>query len=151
MTPTENPDRVIVAEAIARGARDVPVRGTGIAEELAMVLEEAEPGRVVARFTLSDRYAQGNGVVQGGTQVMLLDAGMAFACLTRVGSGETVASVSLTANYMRPARPGILRVAAIVDQAGRRMCFARATLTDAAGKPLATATAPYAVFPLVRT
>lgn len=151
MTLLENPDRLIVADAVATGSRDMPVRGTGIAEELAMVLEEAQPGRVVARFTLGERYAQGNGVVQGGVQVMLLDAGMAFACLTRVGPGETVASVSLTANYMKPARAGLLRVEAIVEQAGKRMCFARATLMDASGRPLATATAPYAVFPLVRT
>jgi len=151
MTLAENPDRLIVADAVARGLRDVVVRGTGIAEELAMVLEEAQSGRVVVRFTLSERYAQGNGVVQGGTQVMLLDAGMAFACLSRIAPGETVASVSLTANYMRPARPGILRVEAVVEQAGRRMCFARATLMDATAKPLASASAPYAVFPLVRT
>lgn len=151
MSRTENPDRLIVADAVARGSKDVPVHGTGIAEELAMVLEEARPGAVIARYTLSERYAQGNGVVQGGTQVMLLDAAMAFACLTRVEPGETVASVSLTANYLRPCRPGILRVQADVDQAGRRMCFARATLTDATGRPLSTASAPYAVFKLVRT
>jgi len=150
MLQTENPDRVIVAEAAARGLRNVPVRGTGIAEELAMVLESAERGRVVARFTLGDRYAQGNGVVQGGTQVMLLDAAMAFACLTCVEPGETVASVSLTANYMKPARPGMLRVAATVEQAGRRMCFSKATLLDETGRTLATASAPFAVLSLAR-
>lgn len=147
----ENPDRVIVADAVANGLRDVAVHGTGIAEELGMVLEESRSGEIVARFTLSERYAQGNGVVQGGTQVMLLDAAMAFACLTRVEPGETVASVSLTANYMKPVRPGVLRVAATVDQSGRRMCFARATLMDAAGRHLATASAPFAVFKLART
>lgn len=151
MSLAENPDRLIVADAMARGSKDVAVSGTGIAEELAMVLEEARADEVIARFTLSERYAQGNGVVQGGTQVMLLDAAMAFACLTRVEPGETVASVSLTANYLRPCRPGVLRVRAAVDQAGRRMCFARATLMDAAGKPLSTASAPYAVFKLAKT
>ena len=143
--PKENPDRVLLAEAIRWSLTDVPVHANPIAEAMRMVLARAERGRVRLRFDVGEGFTQGSGVIQGGIVAAMLDFGMAFAALSTVAEGESVASVGINVNYLRVAAPGRYEVDAELDKIGKRMVFARATLSRAGGEAVATSSAPITI------
>lgn len=147
-TPAEHPERTLVRRVIDEGARDVAVETNPLAIALGMRLLTAGEGSVRLAFTVGAGFTQGNGVVQGGIISALLDFGMVFAAFSSVPPGATVATVSQTTNYFRPAPAGALWVEAELEKAGRTMINARATLLDTEGRLLASATAPIAVIPL---
>ncbi len=145
MTAAEHPERAFICRVVERGERDVPVTTNPLAKALGMVIREASLGRVVAAFHAGDDWIQGNGVVQGGIVSAMLDFGMVFAVFSTIGSGTTIATLSQTTNYLRPAPAGDFTVEGAVERTGRTVAHARATLFDAAGRQVATAIAPFAV------
>ena len=146
--PAEHPERALVHRAMADGLGDLPVTTNPLAIALGMRLVAAREGSVRVAFTVGAAFTQGNGVVQGGIISALLDFGMTFAAFSRVAVDATVATVSLTTNYFRPALAGELVVDAELEKTGRTLINARATLRDTAGTLLASATAPIAVIKL---
>ncbi len=143
--PAENPDRVIVAEAIRWSLTDVPVHANPVAESMRTVLVSAERGRVRLRFDVDHRFTQGDGVIQGGILTAMLDFGMAFAALSVVGEGESVATVGINVNFLRVAAAGRFEVDAHLEKVGKRMVFARADLTRDDGELVASASAPLTI------
>ncbi len=143
--PPENPDRVIVAEAIRWSLTDVPVHANPVAESMRMILVSAERGQVRLRFDLDQRFTQGDGVIQGGIVTAMLDFGMAFAGLSVVGEGESVATVGINVNFLRVSAPGRFEVEARLEKVGKRMVFARADLMREDGEPVASASAPLTI------
>ena len=146
--PGEHPERALVHRVIAEGLGDLPVTTNPLAIALGMRLLSARTGGVRVAFTVGAAFTQGNGVVQGGIIAALLDFGMTFAAFSQVAADATVATVSQTTNYFRPAPAGELVVEAELEKTGRTLINARATLRDAAGTLLASATAPIAVIKL---
>jgi len=141
----ENPDRVIVAEAIRWSLTDVPVHANPVAESMRMILVSAERGRVRLRFDIDQRFTQGDGVIQGGIVTAMLDFGMAFAGLSVVSEGESVATVGINVNFLRVSAPGRFEVEARLEKVGKRMVFARADLMREDGEPVASASAPLTI------
>ena len=141
----ENPDRVIVAEAIRWSLTDVPVHANPVAESMRMILVSAERGRVRLRFDIDQRFTQGDGVIQGGIVTAMLDFGMAFAGLSVVDEGESVATVGINVNFLRVSAPGRFEVEARLEKVGRRMVFARAELMREDGEAVASASAPLTI------
>lgn len=141
----DNPDRALLAAALAGDLRDVPVAANPIAQAWGMVLHRVREGEVSLGYTIDERFVQGAGAVQGGIVAGMLDFGLAFAALTRVGAGESVATVSLNVNFLRAARPGRFRVEAGLERMGRTMAFARAELFQEDGQCVASASSPIAV------
>jgi len=56
-----------------------------------------------------------------------------------------VASVGINVNYLRVAPPGRYEVDAELDKIGKRMVFARATLSREGGEAVATSSAPITI------
>lgn len=141
----ENADRVLVAQVVREALTDVAVNANPIAQAMGMTIERAQRARVWLRFDIGEQFTQGGGMIQGGIVAAMLDFGMAFAALTTVAQGESVASVSLTVNYLRPSAPGRYRVVAHVEKEGARMLFARADLSRDDGEAVASASAPITI------
>ncbi|HLO64359.1 MAG TPA: PaaI family thioesterase [Azonexus sp.] len=147
-TAAEHPERALVRRAVTEGLTDLPVTTNPLAIALGTRLLSARDGGVQMAFSVGAAFTQGNGVVQGGIVSALLDFGMTFAAFSQVAADSTVATVSQTTNYFRPALAGELVVDAELEKAGRTLINARATLRDAAGTLLASATAPIALIKL---
>jgi uncharacterized protein (TIGR00369 family) len=85
--------------------------------------------------------------LQGGTIVMLADAGLLGAIWSTTPAGTAIAGLDLKANFLRPVtgdgRDLVCR--AEVEHAGRTLAIARARVENAEGKPvlLATGSAMY--------
>ena len=101
-----------------------------------------EPGRMEIEWDASEDYTfpDGNGsIVHGGLVGTILDTAMGGACATVLEEGESFLTADLRVEFMRSARPGLLRADGRVVRKTRRVVFCSAELYDGEGTHLASA------------
>jgi uncharacterized protein (TIGR00369 family) len=79
------------------------------------------------------------GFVQGGLLAAMLDDTMGPAVFMMTEGKLYTTTVSLTVNFLAPARPGRITAEAKVTQLGKTIAFVEGKLTSEDGTPLATA------------
>ena len=80
------------------------------------------------------------GFVQGGILSAMLDDSMGPAAFVMSEGKFYTTTISLTLNFLAPAKPGPLIVEALVTQLGKTIAFMEGRLMDEDGSLLATAT-----------
>jgi uncharacterized protein (TIGR00369 family) len=80
------------------------------------------------------------GFVQGGILTAMLDDTMGPAVFTMTDGKLYTATITMTVNFLSPAKPGPIIGEAKVTQLGRTVAFVEGRLTAADGTLLATAT-----------
>jgi uncharacterized protein (TIGR00369 family) len=101
-----------------------------------------EPGRMEIEWDASEDYTfpDGDGsIVHGGLVGTILDTAMGGACATVLEEGESFLTADLRVEFMRSARPGLLRADGRVVRKTRRVVFCSGELYDAEGTHLASA------------
>jgi uncharacterized protein (TIGR00369 family) len=101
-----------------------------------------EPGRMEIEWNATEDYTfpDGDGsIVHGGLVGTVLDTAMGGACATVLEDGESFLTADLRVEFMRSARPGLLRAEGHVVRKTRRVAFCAADLYDAEGTHLASA------------
>ena len=78
-------------------------------------------------------------IVHGGMVATLLDTAMGGACWTLLEDDEDFLTADLRVEFLRAARPGILRAEGTVIQRSRRVAFCSSELFDPEGTLLAAA------------
>jgi len=113
----------------------------GMGHALGLRLVEAEVGRVVLQGTPSAAHENVIGSIHGGYAATLLDFACGYAVLSSLLPGQGFSTIDLKVSYLRPLtrETGAVRATGRLLKAGRRVAFSEATLTDAAGTVLATA------------
>ncbi len=103
---------------------------------------EADPaqGRVKIGFDGKPEFCNPAGFIQGGLLAAMLDDTMGPAVLLHSNGAAYTATISMTVNFMAPARVGRLIGEARVSQVGKTIAFVEAKLTDDKGTVVATAT-----------
>ena len=81
------------------------------------------------------------GFVQGGMLSAMLDDTMGPAVFVMTDGRLYTATVTMTVNFLAPARPGPITGEATVTQLGKTIAFVEGRLTDKDGALLATASA----------
>jgi uncharacterized protein (TIGR00369 family) len=104
-----------------------------------------EPGDVVVDAQLT-REAHGfpaarGAIVHGGALAALADMALASAGASLCRDDETLATVDLKVDFMRPGQPGSMRARGRVRRRTRRFCFAWASIEQADGTVVAEASA----------
>jgi len=103
---------------------------------------EQENGRAVIEWEATPEYSfhdgAGGHIVHGGMVTTLLDTAMGGACWTVLEDDESFLTADLHAEFVRSARPGVLRAEGRVVRRNRRVAFCAADLYDAAGELLAS-------------
>lgn len=93
-------------------------------------LEQAG-GRAVIEWDATDVYcfhSPSGQIVHGGMVATLLDTAMGGACWTLMEDDEDFLTADLRTEFLRSARPGILRAEGVVVQRNRRVVFCAAEL-----------------------
>jgi uncharacterized protein (TIGR00369 family) len=102
-----------------------------------------EPGRMEIEWEASDDYTfpdgDGGSIVHGGLVGTVLDTAMGGACATVLDDGESFLTADLRVEFLRSARPGLLRAEGRVVRKTRRVAFCAADLYDSDGTHLASA------------
>ena len=102
----------------------------------------ASDGRAIVEWDAGPEYSfptESGAVVHGGLVTTLLDTAMGHACWTILGDGETFLTADLHAEFLRAARPGLLRADGTVVHRTRRIVFCAADVRDADGNHVASA------------
>jgi len=80
------------------------------------------------------------GFIQGGILSAMLDDTMGPAVFVMTEGRLYTATITMTVNFLAPAKPGPLVAEATVTQLGRTIAFVEGKLMDEDGRVLATAT-----------
>jgi uncharacterized protein (TIGR00369 family) len=115
-----------------------------------MTAVAAEVGKVVFTCEPDESMYNPIGTVHGGLVCTLLDSVLGCATQTTLPAGQGYTSLEIKVSYLRPvlATSGTLTATGIVTKPGSRAAFADATVTDAQGKLVATASSTLLVFPI---
>lgn len=123
-----------------------PPRSGRFAQLLGMVLQaEHVDGSVEVAVEADERLERDGGIVHGGVMMTLLDSAMSAAVGRTLTQGEHIVSVSITTDFLKPAKRGRLVAKAWVERRGRTMAFPRSELRDADGNLVARAGGVWAI------
>jgi uncharacterized protein (TIGR00369 family) len=105
----------------------------------------ASDGATVVALRAEERHANAGGSVHGGLLATLCDIAVGQAVRSAADELSAAATVSLTTDYLAPARPGTwLQARATVEKLGGRLAFADCSLT-ADGREVVRARAVFSV------
>jgi uncharacterized protein (TIGR00369 family) len=123
-------------------------RKPGIMESLQFDYVEFAPGRAVFEGVPGDHAYNPIGVVQGGYAAALLDAALGCAVHSRLDETQAYTTLEFKMSFIAPILrdTGVVRATGTALKVGRRAGFAEATLTDASGRLLVTASSTLLVF-----
>jgi uncharacterized protein (TIGR00369 family) len=89
-----------------------------------------EGGKRVFALQAEERHANQNGTVQGGLLSTFADFTLGRAIEADADDGKARATVSLTVDFLKPAKPGDwIEATARVDRVGGTLAFADCSLT----------------------
>lgn len=113
-----------------------------IGKTLDFACVEVDEGRAVFEGAPGPKSYNPMGIVHGGYAATLLDSACGIATATRLGDGQSFTTLELKVAYHRAMteNTGTVRAEGVVISMGRRVAFAEAKLTDAAGRLIASAT-----------
>jgi uncharacterized protein (TIGR00369 family) len=100
-----------------------------------------EPGFAAIEWDATPEYCFGapsGSIVHGGMVTTLLDTAMGGACWSVLEADESFLTAELRTEFMRSARPGLLRAEGRVVQRNRRLAFCAADLYAEDGQLLAS-------------
>jgi uncharacterized protein (TIGR00369 family) len=104
-------------------------------------LLDARPAQGWVRIGFDGKAEFCNPAVQGGILSAMLDDTMGPAVFVMTDGQRYTATVTMTVNFLNPAKPGPIVGEANVTQLGKTIAFVEGRLTTAGGAVLATATA----------
>lgn len=96
---------------------------------------------ITVAFELDDRFLNPAGDVQGGFIAAMLDDTLGPALFASTDGQVFAPTISLTTNFIAPAKPGRFLGKGRVVSRGRTIVFLAGELYDAAGTLIASATA----------
>lgn len=103
--------------------------------------------RAVLKMTITDKFHNGVGFLQGGFYVILADEAIALAILTELDADQGTTTISETTEFLRSAKEGEIFAVARINRKGRRIVFAEAEVRRGSedGEILSKTTTSYLV------
>jgi uncharacterized protein (TIGR00369 family) len=125
-----------------RQVRDGVLPPPPIAQVFGMRFGDIEDGRLSVTCDPREAFFNPLGTVHGGLACTMLDTALGCAAHTTLAAGTGYTSIDITVSYLRPILPsaGPVTATGTVIKRGRRVLFAEAALSDAAGTVYAKAT-----------
>jgi uncharacterized protein (TIGR00369 family) len=101
-----------------------------IGKLLGLTITSSGAGRATVEFEANARYANPAGSLHGGVFCDLADAAMGLAYLSTLAEGETLATIELKINFLRPVWNAKLRAEARVVRAGKVVGLVECDILD---------------------
>ena len=123
-------------------------RRPGIAESLDFELVEVGDGTAAFEGVPGQHAYNPIGTVHGGYAATMLDSACGCAVHSTLTAAQAYTTLELKVAYHRPMTldTGLVRAEATLLSVGRRVAFAEARVTDAAGRLYASATSTLLIF-----
>ena len=110
-----------------------------VAKLLGWRLVDARPQDGWIRIVFEEDFCNPAGFIQGGMLTAMLDDTMGPAVFVMTEGRLFTTTISMTVNFLAPAKPGPITGEATVTQLGKTIAFVEGRLTAADGTLLATA------------
>jgi uncharacterized protein (TIGR00369 family) len=105
---------------------------------LGVVIDEAEPGRVVAHLDVQQHHLAPNQYLHAATLIGLADTTCGYGCILSLPDGGTgFTTIELKSNFLRTAREGTISAEAQLVHGGRTTQIWDATVATPDGRPMA--------------
>ena len=103
---------------------------------------EADPqgGLLRTQFDLKPEFTNPLGHIQGGILAAMLDSTMSLALATVIDATETIPTLELKVNFLRPAKGRVIGTGKVIQQT-KSVAFLEGKLEDTEGNLIATASA----------
>lgn len=99
-------------------------------EEIGLVMESFEPGKVVSSLRIEPRHRQQHGVVHAGVIGTMADHTGGTAAMTVTPEDTTVLTIEYKINLLRPARGDRLVCIGVVLKEGRNIVVSESEVFD---------------------
>lgn len=90
------------------------------------------------------------GLLSGPVVYAMVDYSMGSALWMARESGERIATIGISVNYLRTAREGEVICDSVLDRRNDRVAVLRSEVSDEGGRLLATAIGSFSIFPAER-
>jgi uncharacterized protein (TIGR00369 family) len=114
-----------------------------IAALLGMSLVSVEPGRAVLEYDTSEKHANAMGTLHGGVLCAIADTAMGVAFFTVLKEEESLTTLELKINYLKPVWKGKLIARAKVVKRGKITGLVECDILDANNQLIARASSTY--------
>jgi uncharacterized protein (TIGR00369 family) len=111
-------------------------------QHLGLELDALADGRSSIRMPFQKHFGNTRGEMHGGAVAALVDAAMSQAVRSTIPLGSSVATITMTLNYMAPAF-GELTCKGTVVRGGKSVAFAEAEVTDEKGNAVCRGSATF--------
>ena len=102
------------------------------------------------RLTIRDELINPAGLLSGPVAYAMVDYSMGSALWVKRQSGERIATINISINYLRTARSGDVICESALERRNDRVAVLRSEVTDEDGRLLATAIGSFSIFPADR-
>jgi uncharacterized protein (TIGR00369 family) len=102
------------------------------------------------RLTVRPELINPAGLLAGPVVYAMVDYSMGSALWKERQSGERIATIGISINYLRTAREGDVVCESLLDRRNDRVAVLRSEVRDEAGSLLATAIGSFSIFPAER-
>ena len=115
------------------------------AQTLLGYVVDLQEDKAQCHLEIGPQHGNRHGGLHGGIMACMLDNAMGYAAALEFDKGgrPTVTTLSMTTNFLAPARGGRVTAQGAVSGGGRSTLFTTGELIDAEGRVLATATGVY--------
>ena len=101
-----------------------------IGKLLGLKIISSGAGRASVEFEVTERYANPTGTLHGGVFCDLADAAMGLAYLSTIAEGESLTTIELKINFLRPVWKAKLRAQAKMVRAGKVVGLVECDILD---------------------
>lgn len=112
---------------------------------LGMKLIDAGGGRARVRLPFAPPLANGAGVMHGGAVFAAADAATGVAAMGLLAPDETLTTIEMKINFIRPVPDSEIVAEAVILHRGRSTAVGETEVKDAEGRLVAKALATYAI------
>ena len=127
--------------------KDIFLNST-FSETLNIIGSEVEAGQATLYMKiLPEKHMNTNQSLHGGVMASLLDTASGMSVRSLLDESETIATINLSINFLRPGFSGKLTAKGHVKSKGKKMATVEAELYDEKNKLLANSIGTFAILP----
>ena len=104
-------------------------------------------GSATLSMPITPKLANGIGWLTGGMYISLADEAMALALISSLSPDEGSATISLSTQFIKGAREGIIFAKGTLIRKGRQVAFLEAVVTDESGLVLTRCQGSFLIMP----
>ena len=122
---------------------------SSFSETLNIIGTELEAGQATLYMEiLPEKHMNTNQSLHGGVMASLLDTASGMSVRSLLDESETIATINLSINFLRPGFSGKLTAKGHVKSKGKKMATVEAELYDEKNKILANSIGTFAILPI---